>query len=107
MHRGTTSGSFSYSSKEEHSGSIKYRMHIAGCFSLRTSMTSRPDLVSVSHGNKTQLCPCSLIPLTDAWILQFKTFELKFLASVSLLSLVFLPDHDCLSATVSSNRAAY
>ena len=95
-----------YSSKEEHYIFVKSRICITGCFSLRTSMTSRTVLVFVSPGNNTPIFPCPLIPLTTAQILQLTTFELKVLTSVSSLSLVVLAICDCLSATVSAQRAA-
>ena len=82
-------------------------IHITGCFSLRTSMTGRPVLLSTSTSNNTSLCPCPQIPLTAAHILPLTTFDLKVLYSVSSLSWVVCVGQDRFSATVSEQRLAY
>ena len=102
-----TSGSCKYSSKEEHSGSVRSGMHIAGCFYLRTSIAGHPVLVSTSPGNNTPLCPCHRIPLATASIFPLTTFEFKVIVSVSSLSWVVLVGRGWLSSKVSAQRSSY
>ena len=105
MFKGTNSWSSSYSSKEEHSGSARSGVRIAGCLYLRTSMTGRPVLESVSTGNNTPICPCPMIILTAARILLLTNFELKVLASVYSFPRIVLVGQDRISTTVSKQRA--
>ena len=107
MSRGTTLGSCLYSPNKENYISVRYGIHIAGCFYLRTSIVGRLVLVTISPLNNTPLCPCPRITLTDARIFPFTAFELKVPTSVSLLSRVVLDGRDWLYATEYSQRAEY
>ena len=107
MSRGMMSGSCSYSSKEDQSGSVRSGMRITRCFYLRTSMTDCPVLVYASPRNNTPLFPCPWIPLTAAHILPLTTFELRVLAYVSSLYWVVIVGCNWLSTTVSAQKSAY